>query len=94
MSYSHKDTNQDIYINLISSSMHDDANNQYFMLVVLAKSIPASLYWHIWAHIYWYTDTCIIYLIGRTDAEAEAPILWAPDAKNWLIRKDPDAGKD
>ena len=32
-------------------------------------------------------------LIGRTDAEAEAPILWAPDAKNWL-RKDPDAGKD
>ena len=32
--------------------------------------------------------------IGRTDAEAEAPILWPPDAKNWLIRKDPDAGKD
>ena len=33
-------------------------------------------------------------VIGRTDAEAEAPILWPPDAKNWLIRKDPDAGKD
>ena len=32
--------------------------------------------------------------IGRTDAEAEAPILWPPDAKNRLIRKDPDAGKD
>ena len=32
--------------------------------------------------------------IGRTDAEAEAPILWSPDAKNWLIGKDPDAGKD
>ena len=32
--------------------------------------------------------------IGRTDAEAEAPILWPPDAKNWLIEKDPDAGKD
>ena len=31
---------------------------------------------------------------GRTDAEAEAPILWPPDAKNWLIWKDPDAGKD
>ena len=30
----------------------------------------------------------------RTDAEAEAPILWPPDVKNWLIRKDPDAGKD
>ena len=33
-------------------------------------------------------------LIGRTDAEAEAPIFWPPDAKSWLIGKDPDAGKD
>ena len=32
--------------------------------------------------------------IGRTDAEAEAPILWSPDAKSQLIRKDPDDGKD
>ena len=32
--------------------------------------------------------------IGRTDAEAEAPILWPPDAKNWCIGKDPGAGKD
>ena len=32
--------------------------------------------------------------IGRTDAEAETPILWPPDAKNWLIWKDPDAEKD
>ena len=32
--------------------------------------------------------------IGRTDDEAETPILWPPDAKNWLIGKDPDAGKD
>ena len=31
--------------------------------------------------------------IGRTDAEAETPILWPPDAKSWLIWKDPDAGK-
>jgi len=31
---------------------------------------------------------------GRTDAKAEAPILWSPDVKNWLIVKDPDAGKD
>ena len=33
-------------------------------------------------------------LIGRTDAEAETPIFWPPDAKNWLTGKDPDAGKD
>jgi len=33
-------------------------------------------------------------LIGRTYAEAEGPIFWLPDAKSWLIGKDPDAGKD
>ena len=32
--------------------------------------------------------------IGRTDAEAEVPILWSPDAKSWLIRRDSEAGKD
>ena len=32
--------------------------------------------------------------IERTDAEAETPIIWLPDAKNWPIWKDPDAGKD
>ena len=32
--------------------------------------------------------------IEKSDAEAETPILWAPDAKSWLIGKDPDAGKD
>ena len=36
----------------------------------------------------------IFLLIGRTDVEAETPILWPPDVKNWLIGKDPDAGKD
>jgi len=33
-------------------------------------------------------------VIGRTGTEAEAPILWPPDVKSWLIGKDPDAGKD
>ena len=32
--------------------------------------------------------------IGRTDVEAETPIIWPPDAENWLIGKDPDAEKD
>ena len=32
--------------------------------------------------------------IGRTDAEAETPILWPPEVKSWLIWRDPDAGKD
>ena len=34
------------------------------------------------------------WFIGRTDVEAEAPILWSPNVKNWLLGKDPDAGKD
>ena len=38
------------------------------------------------------TQSCIF--IGKTDAEAKTPIFWSPDAKNWLIGKDPDAGKD
>ena len=33
-------------------------------------------------------------VIGRTNVEAETPVLWPPDVKNWLIWKDPDAGKD
>ena len=33
-------------------------------------------------------------ITGRTDVEAETPILWPPDVKSWLIWKDPDAGKD
>ena len=32
--------------------------------------------------------------IGRTDEEAETPVLWPPDTKSWLTRKDPDAGRD
>ena len=36
----------------------------------------------------------VLIFTGRTDAQAEAPILWPPDMKNWLIEKDPDAGKD
>ena len=47
--------------------------------------------------------TCSVFLaikcmktifIGSTDSEAETPILWPPDVKNWLIGKDPDPGKD
>ena len=39
-------------------------------------------------------DDQSLVLIGRTDVEAETPILWPPDVKSWLIWKDPDAGKD
>ena len=42
----------------------------------------------------WTARRSNLILIGRTDAEAEAPILRPPDVKSWLIWKDPDAGKD
>ena len=42
----------------------------------------------------WATSLQKLQSIGRTDAEVEAPIPWPLDAKNWLIGKDPDAGKD
>ena len=41
-----------------------------------------------------YSQIYVFLFTGRTDAEAETPILWPHDAKNWLIWKDPDAGKD
>ena len=42
-------------------------------------------------HLMWRTDA---WILGKTDTEAEMPILWPPDVKNWLLRKDPDAGRD
>ena len=36
----------------------------------------------------------VLNITGRTDVEAEVPIIWLPDAKNLLIEKNPDAGKD
>ena len=67
--------------------------NWYFQTIVLEKTLKSPL------------DSQEIKLvnpkrnqpwifIGRTDAEAEAPILWSLDVKSRLIRKDPDAGKD
>ena len=42
----------------------------------------------------WPAGTSTLIFTGRTNAEAEAPIIWPPDVKSQLIRKDPDAGKD
>ena len=46
-----------------------------------------------WTEVHYKGNQSWIF-IGRTDVEAKAPILWPPDEKNWLIGKDPDAGKD
>ena len=67
--------------------------NQCFWTVLLEKTLESPLDWkevhpvHPKGNKSWIS-------IGRTDAEAETPILWPLDVKNWLIEKDPDAGKD
>ena len=66
--------------------------NWYFWSVVLEKSLESPLDSKI-ELVHPKGNQSWIFT-GRTDAEAETPILWAPDAKNWFIWKDPDDGKD
>ena len=67
--------------------------NWCFWTVVLEKTLESSLEWKEIKPVNPKGNLSWIF-IGRTDAEAETPILWPPDAKNWLLGKDPDAGKD
>ena len=64
-----------------------------FWTVVLEKILESSLDWKEIQPVHPKGNQPWVF-IGRTDAEAETPILWPPDMKNWLIGKDPDAGKD
>ena len=66
--------------------------NWCFWTVVLEKTLESPLDRKEIQRVYPKGNQSCIF-IGRTDAEAEAPILWPPDAKNWLTGKDPDAGK-
>ena len=67
--------------------------NWCFWTVVLEKTLESPLDCKEIQPVHPKGDQSWIF-IGRTDAEAEAPILWPPDGKCWLIEKDPDAGKD
>ena len=67
--------------------------NWCFWTVVLEKTLESPLDCKEIKPVHSEGDQSWIF-IGRTDAEAEAPILWPPHAKNWLLGKDPDAGKD
>ena len=64
-----------------------------FWTVVLEKTPESPLDCKDIKSVYLKGNQPLIF-IGRTDAEAEAPILWTPDAKRWLTRKDPGGGKD
>ena len=67
--------------------------NWCFWTVMLEKTLESPLDCKEIKPIYLKGNQSCIF-IGRTDGEAEAPILWSPYAKKWLIGKDPDAGKD
>ena len=67
--------------------------NWCFWTVVLEKTLESPLDCKEIQPVHPKGDQSWIF-IGRTDAKAETPILWLPDVKNWLIWKDPDAGKD
>ena len=68
-------------------------NNWFFWTVVLGKTLESPLDRKEIKPVHPKGNQSWIF-IGRTDAEAETPILWSPDVKNWLIGKDLDAGKD
>ena len=67
--------------------------NWCFWTVMLEKTLKSSLDFKEIQPVHPKENQSWIF-IGRTDVEADAPILWPPDAKNWLIWKDPDPGKD
>ena len=67
--------------------------NWCFWTVILEKTLESLLGYKEIQPVHPKGDQSWVF-IGRTDVEAETPILWPPDAKSWLIGKDPDAGKD
>ena len=67
--------------------------NWCFWTVVLEKTLESPLDCKEIQPVYLKGDRSWVFT-GRTDVKAETPILWLPNAKNWLIWKDPDAGKD
>ena len=67
--------------------------NWCFWTVVLEKTLESPLDCKEIQPVHPKVDQSWVFT-GRTDVEADAPILWPPDAKSWLIWKNPDAGKD
>ena len=68
-------------------------NSWKFWTVVIKKTLESPLDCKAIQPVHPKGDQSWVF-IGRTDVEAETPILWPPDAKNWLTGKDLDAGKD
>ena len=95
---------------VLSSQSYNLSNSYVWMWELNHKEIWAPKNWCFWTVVLEKTlESPLVYkeikpvhpkgnqswiFIGRTDAEAETPLLWPPGGKNWLTRKDPDAGED
>ena len=83
----------DVWIRKLSYKESWALKNWCFWTVVLEKTLDSPLDFTEFQLVHPKGNQSWIF-IGWTDVEAETPILWAPNAKSWLIWKDPDAGKD
>ena len=82
-----------VWLWVLNSKKSWEPKNWCFWTVVLEKTLENPLECKEIQPVHPKGDQSWIF-IGRTDAEVEAPILWPPDVKSWLIGKDPDTGKD
>ena len=88
--------NKFFFLNILMKSNYKESwapKNWFFWTVVLEKTLESPLDCKEIQPVHPKGDQTWVF-IGRTDAKAETPIFWPPDAKSWLIWKDPDAGKD
>ena len=78
---------------VLSPRINKIASAQHSVFFALKSTKHACVLFSFIKHYYSYSFFKTLFIRG-TDAEAETPILWPPDAKNWLTRKDPDAGQE
>ena len=82
-------------VSIVSLCIYHEAMGPDAMILVLwmLKTLESPLDWKEIQPFHPKPDQSWVF-IGKTDAEAETPILWPPEAKSWLLGKEPNAGKD
>ena len=93
LQYSGLENSMDCIVHGVTKSWTWAPKNWCFWTVVLEKSLESPLDCKKMQPVHPKGDQSWLF-IGRTDVEAETPILWPPHVMNWLTWKDPDAGKD
>ena len=92
--WSQSKNNTQLWMWLVIEARSDAVSENWcFLTVVLEKTLESPLDCKEIQPVHPEGDQSWVF-IGRTDAEAETPVLWPPHVKSWLIGKDPDAGRD